>query len=80
MGQPEGSEGQPGGGTDGRTDERTDGNSPHSTGLRPLPGPLPKKCLKGPRRASDGFRVPLKALERLKPQQGSPQNALEAWP
>ena len=35
------------GGTYGRTDERTDkqtyGKSPHSTGLRPLSGPLPKK-------------------------------------
>ena len=27
----------------GRTDGRTDGKSPHSTGLRPLSGPLPKK-------------------------------------
>ena len=36
--------GRPQGG-DGRTDERTDGISPHSTGLRPLPGPLPKKLL-----------------------------------
>ena len=45
-GQPEGSEGQPGG-TYGRTDGRTDGRtyriSPHSTGRRPLSGPLPKK-------------------------------------
>ena len=30
-------------GGDERTDGRTDGKSPHSTGLRPLPGPLPKK-------------------------------------
>ena len=30
-------------GGDGRTDVRTDGKSPHSTGLRPLSGPLPKK-------------------------------------
>ena len=29
--------------TDGRTDVRMDGISPHSTGLRPLSGPLPKK-------------------------------------
>ena len=29
--------------TDGRTDGRTYGKSPHSTGLRPLSGPLPKK-------------------------------------
>ena len=28
---------------DGRTDGRTDGISPHSTGLCPLSGPLPKK-------------------------------------
>ena len=28
---------------DVRTDVRTDGISPHSTGLRPLSGPLPKK-------------------------------------
>ena len=27
----------------GQTDVRTDGKSPHSTGLRPLSGPLPKK-------------------------------------
>ena len=37
----------PEGGTDERTNrrtyERTDGKSPHSTGLRPLLGPLPKK-------------------------------------
>ena len=38
--QLEGSEGQLRG---GQTNERTDGKSPHSTGLRPLPGPLPKK-------------------------------------
>ena len=30
-----------GGWTDKRTNERTDGKSPHSTGLRPLSGPLP---------------------------------------
>ena len=29
-------------GGDGRTNVRTDGKSPHSTGLRPLSGPLPK--------------------------------------
>ena len=29
--------------TYGRTDGRTYGISPHSTGLRPLSGPLPKK-------------------------------------
>ena len=29
--------------TDGRTDGRTYGISPHSTGLRPLSGLLPKK-------------------------------------
>ena len=29
--------------TDGRMYGRTDGISPHSTGLRPLLGPLPKK-------------------------------------
>ena len=29
--------------TYGHTDGRTYGKSPHSTGLRPLPGPLPKK-------------------------------------
>ena len=28
---------------DGRTDGWTDGKSPHSTGLGPLSGPLPKK-------------------------------------
>ena len=28
---------------DGRTDGQTDGKSPHSKGLRPLSGPLPKK-------------------------------------
>ena len=32
-----------GGRTDERTDEQTYGKSPHSTGLRPLSGPLPKK-------------------------------------
>ena len=48
-GQLKGSEGQleglraSRGGTDERTNERTDGKSPHSTGLCPLPGPLPKK-------------------------------------
>ena len=31
----------PEGGTDGRTDGHTYGKSPHSTGLRPLSGPLP---------------------------------------
>ena len=31
------------GGMNGRTNERTDGKSPHSTGLCPLSGPLPKK-------------------------------------
>ena len=36
----------PEGGTDERTDERTNGKSPHSTGLRPLSGPLPKKPIK----------------------------------
>ena len=42
-GQPAGSEGQPEGGwTYVRTDGRTDGISPHSTGLHPLPGLLPK--------------------------------------
>ena len=30
-------------GLQGGTNERTNGISPHSTGLRPLPGPLPKK-------------------------------------
>ena len=30
-------------GADERMYERTDGKSPHSTGLRPLSGPLPKK-------------------------------------
>ena len=30
-------------GGDVHTDGRTDGKSPHSTGLRPLLGPLPKK-------------------------------------
>ena len=39
--QLEGSEGQPKG--DGQTNGRADGKSPHSKGLRPLPGPLPKK-------------------------------------
>ena len=29
--------------TDGQTDGRTNGKAPHSTGLRPLSGPLPKK-------------------------------------
>ena len=33
----------PEGETDGRTDERTNRKSPHSTGLRPLLGLLPKK-------------------------------------
>ena len=43
-GQPAGSEGQPEGGrTDVRMDGRTYGISPHSTGLCPLSGPLPKK-------------------------------------
>merc|ERR1712015_178893 len=32
-------------GGDGRTNERTNGKSPHSTGLRPLLGPLPKKSV-----------------------------------
>ena len=35
------------GGTYGQTDRRTYGISPHSTGLRPLSGPLPKKQGKG---------------------------------
>ena len=47
-GLPEGPEEAWGGRTYGRTDVRlyirTDGISPHSTGLRPLSGPLPKKC------------------------------------
>ena len=38
--------GWPRGGTDGQTYERTDGKSPHSIGLRPLLGPLPKKQIK----------------------------------
>ena len=42
-GLPEESEGLPGGTGGGRTYGRTDGISPHSTGLRPLLGPLPKK-------------------------------------
>ena len=43
-GLPEGPESLPGGwGGDGWTDGRTDRISPHSTGLRPLSGPLPKK-------------------------------------
>ena len=50
-GMPEGPKGLPGGLGDGqsdgwiyrRTDGWTDGISPHSTGLRPLLGPLPKK-------------------------------------
>ena len=44
-------DGRTGGQTDGQmegcTDVRTDGKSPHSTGLRPLSGPLPKKRDKG---------------------------------
>ena len=51
-GQLEGSGGKPAGPEDqpegeqmnGRTDGRTYGISPHSTGLRPLSGPLPKKA------------------------------------
>ena len=31
--------------TDGQMDERTNGKSPHSTGLCPLSGPLPKKII-----------------------------------
>ena len=42
-GLPEGSDRRASGGTDVRTDGWTDGISPHSTGLRPLSGPLPKK-------------------------------------
>ena len=43
-GQPAGSEGQPEGGcTDVCTYGRTYRISPHSTGLRPLSGPVPKK-------------------------------------
>ena len=34
--------GWPRGGMDGRTNEQTNGKSPHSTGLHPLSGPLPK--------------------------------------
>ena len=42
-GLPEGSEGLLGGPVGGgRTYGQTDGISPHSTGLRPLSGPLPK--------------------------------------
>ena len=33
----------PEGGTYVHTNECTDGKSPHSTGLRPLSGPLPEK-------------------------------------
>ena len=41
--QLEGSKGQTGEGqTDGRTDKLMDGISPHSIGLRLLPGPMPK--------------------------------------
>ena len=54
-GLPEGSEGLPGGGggqmdeqTNGQTDGQTDGISPHSTGLRPLLGPLPKNLKETP--------------------------------
>ena len=39
---PEKSEGQL---EEGHMDQRTDRISSHSTGLRPLPGPLPKKAL-----------------------------------
>ena len=42
-----GGDGRTYGRTDGRTDVRTYGISPHSTGLRPLSGPLPKKQGKG---------------------------------
>ena len=42
-GWPRGGNGRTDGRMDGRTDVRTDGRtkSPHSTGLRPLSGPLP---------------------------------------
>ena len=41
-GWPRGGDGRTYGRTNVRTDEQTDGKSPHSTGLRPLLGPLPK--------------------------------------
>ena len=40
-----GSMAQRGGGMDGQMDVQTDGKSPHSTELRPLSGPLPKKSI-----------------------------------
>ena len=43
MGLPEGPDGLPGGPGGRWTDGRMDGISPHSTGLRPLSEPLPKK-------------------------------------
>ena len=46
-------EGLPGG-QGGRTDERTNGISSHSTGLRPLSGPLPKKRKEGLRGSCGG--------------------------
>ena len=39
--------GWPRGGTYGRTDVQMDRKSPHSTGLRPLSGQLPKKLISG---------------------------------
>ena len=56
---PEGSEGLSGGpGGDGRTDVRTDGISPHSTGLCPLSGPLPCYLLRlyDIKEAGQGYR------------------------
>ena len=64
--QLEGFDGQPRG---GQINRQFDGKSPHSTGFCPLSRPLPKKCLKGPRRASNGLGVSLKALEPQKPTQ-----------
>ena len=48
--------------TDGWTDERTDRKSPHSTGLRPLLGPLPKKKKKAKVKF---FSSPMNNLEEM---------------
>ena len=62
----------PEGGTDKRTNvrtnERTDGKSPHSTGLRPLSGPLPKK--EGGREKKEGKNEEMGG-KRLKTQNGN---------
>ena len=54
-------------GADGRTGGRTDGISPHSTGLRPLSGPLPCYVLRFHhiKEAGQGYRWPHDAFWRF---------------